>query len=69
MALAARVAAQLGDDAALQVETRKGGLGEFSVHLDGRKVIDTSRLWYPSPGKVVSRIRNLLAGKSPESES
>ena len=66
MAMAARVAAQLGTDAALQVETLKGGLGEFSVHLDGRKVIETSRLWYPSPGKIVSRVRDMLAEGSPE---
>ncbi|MGI8837062.1 MAG: hypothetical protein ACR2H4_10555 [Pyrinomonadaceae bacterium] len=43
-----------------QVEVVKGGLGEFSVHVDDRKVIDTNRLWYPSPGKIVQKIQALL---------
>jgi hypothetical protein len=61
--MAARVAAQLKKESDVQVEAVKGGLGEFSVFIDGRKVIDTNRLWYPVPSKVVKRIREQLAGK------
>jgi hypothetical protein len=59
--MASRVAAELRADDGVEVETVGGGLGEFSVSLDGRKVVETSRLWYPSPGKVVRKIRSLLA--------
>jgi hypothetical protein len=59
--MAARVADQLREENDLRVETVKGGLGEFSVSIDGHKAIDTSRLWYPVPSKVVERVRTLLA--------
>ena len=59
--MAASVAAQMSKENDLEVETAKGGLGEFSVSIDGQKVIDTNRLWYPTPGKVVAKVRKLLA--------
>jgi hypothetical protein len=61
--MAARVAMHIkgGDD--VQVETVAGGLGEFSVFIDGRKTIDTSRFWYPRPSKIVSNVRELLEKK------
>ena len=59
--MAASVAAQLSKENDLEVETAKGGLGEFSVSIDGQKVIDTNRLWYPTPRNVVSKLRKLLA--------
>jgi hypothetical protein len=59
--MAARVAAELKKETDVQVEIVRGGLGEFSVHLDDRKVIDTNRLWYPAPSKVVKKIKALLA--------
>ena len=59
---ASRVAAQLNKESNMEVETVKGGLGEFSVYMDGRKVIDTNRLWYPTTSKMVKKIRVLLAG-------
>ena len=61
--MAARVAGQLRGEVDLQVETVVGGLGEFSVFLDGRKVVATSRLWYPRPYEVVARLRELIARK------
>jgi hypothetical protein len=61
--MAARVAAQLRKEEDVQVEAVKGGLGEFSVFIDDRKVIDTNRLWYPAPSRVVKRVRELLARK------
>jgi len=60
--MAARVAAQLQKEDGVQVETAKGGLGEFSVSINDRKVIETNRLWYPVPRKIVEKVRALLAG-------
>lgn len=59
--MAARVAARLSEEKDVEVETVKGGLGEFSVSIGGRKVVDTSRLWYPTPSKIVKRVTELLA--------
>ena len=59
--MASRVAAQLRKEPDTQVEVVRGGLGEFSVYVDDRKVIDTSRLWYPTPSKIVNRVKELLA--------
>lgn len=59
--MASRVAAQLQKENNVAVETVRGGLGEFSVYLDGQKVIDTNRFWYPTTNKVVKKIQTLLA--------
>ena len=59
--MAASVAAQLSKENDLEVQTVKGGFGEFSVSVDGQKVIDTNRRWYPSPSKVVTRVRALAS--------
>jgi hypothetical protein len=59
--MAARVAAQLRKEPDVHVQTSKGGLGEFSVSIQGQKVIDTNRLWYPRPSRVISKVRTLLA--------
>ena len=59
--MAARVAAELRKEPEVAVETVKGGLGEFSVTVDNQKVVDTSRLWYPRPKKVVQQVRAELA--------
>jgi hypothetical protein len=59
--MASRVAAQLSKENKVEVETVIGGLGEFSVHIDERKVIDTNRFWYPNPNKVVEKMKLLLA--------
>lgn len=59
--MASRVAAQLRKENNVQAETVRGGLGEFSVYIDDRKVIDTNRLWYPTPSKIVKRVQALLA--------
>ena len=59
--MATRVAAQLKAETDAQLEVVRGQLGEFSVYIDDRKVIDTNRLWYPTPGKVVKKIKTLLA--------
>jgi hypothetical protein len=59
--MASRVAARVKKENNVQVETVRGGLGEFSVYIDDRKVIDTNRLWYPTPRRVVEKVRSLLA--------
>jgi len=58
--IAARVAAAFENDSDVQAAIVKGGLGELSVSLDGKKVIDTNRLLYPRPSKIVNDIRTLL---------
>jgi hypothetical protein len=55
------VAATLREETQAVVEVVGGGLGEFSVDIDRRKVINTNRLWYPMPGKVVQKIKTALA--------
>ena len=61
--MAARVAARLNLEGGVQAESVKGGLGEFSVYIDGEKVIDTNRFWYPTPGNIVKRVQEMLEDK------
>jgi hypothetical protein len=58
--MASRVAAQLSKENNVEVETVKGGLGEFSVQIDGQKMIDTSRFWYPTVNAIVKKVQALL---------
>ena len=60
--MASRVAAQLRKDG-VEADTVKGGLGEFSVYIDDKEVIDTNRFWYPRPGQIVKRVQKLLLDK------
>ena len=62
--MASRVAAQLSKENNVATEIVRGGLGEFSVYIDGQKVVDTNRLWYPLPGNVVKRVQALLADQA-----
>jgi hypothetical protein len=57
------VAARLRREPGAEVEMCRGGLGELSVRVDGRKVVETRRFWFASPGSVVSRVRATLAGR------
>lgn len=45
----------------VEVETVKGGLGEFSIYINDRKAINTNRFWYPTPSKIVKQVQALLA--------
>ena len=45
----------------VEVETVRGGLGELSISINDRKVVDTSKLGYPTPGSVVKKVRTALA--------
>lgn len=58
--MASRVAAQLSKENNVETEGVKGGFGEFSVYIDGRKVIDTNRLWYPTPSKIVKKMQAMI---------
>ena len=44
----------------VEVEVVKGGLLELSVAVDGKKVVDTNRLWYPLPSSLSKRTREFL---------
>jgi hypothetical protein len=50
----------LSRDSEVQVEVIKGDFLELSVDIDGQKVIETNRLWYPLPSSLVRRTRELL---------
>ena len=49
----------------VEVEVVKGGLLELSVQVDGVKVVETNRLWYPLPSSVAKRTREYLSALSP----
>lgn len=55
------MAAKLKSEGGVEVETVRGGLGELSVSIDGRKVVDTNRFLYPLPGGVLKKVRAALA--------
>ena len=59
--MASRVAAELDKENNVETETVKGGFGEFSVFIDGQKVIDTNHFWYPTTNSVVKRVKMLIA--------
>jgi hypothetical protein len=58
--IAARVAADLSQEPDLRVKNVKGGLGELSVDIDGSKVFEGSRLWYPTTRAVIKKVRASL---------
>ena len=60
--MASSVAAQLREEKNVEVETVRGGFGEFSVFIDEQKIIDTNRFWYPTPSKIVQKVQALIAG-------
>ena len=61
--MASSVAAKLKQEQDVEVEMKSGGLGEFSVTVDGEKVVNTNRLLYPNPSSVVKRVRTALGQK------
>jgi hypothetical protein len=58
--IATRVAAELRKENNVEVEVTKGGFLELSVHVDDHKLIETNRLWYPLPGRLVRQTRELI---------
>jgi len=55
------VAAELEKDGNAEVSKLRGGLGELSVVIDGEKVVDSNRLWYPRSKKIIGSVRDHLA--------
>jgi hypothetical protein len=55
------VAVQLQQREDVQIALVKGGLGEFSVSIDGRKCIESTRFLYPRPSQIVEKLRAILA--------
>ena len=58
------MAEELRKEKDVEVEVVKGGLLELSVGIDGKKVIDTNRLWYPRPSGLAKRTREFLNKKT-----
>ena len=63
--IVARVAAELSADPSLDVHRHTGGLGELRVQVDGADVVDTHRLWYPTPASVLDRVKVYLGAARP----
>ena len=38
----------------------KGGLLELSVEVNGKKVVDTNKLWYPQPSSLAKSTLEFL---------
>jgi len=66
--IAARVAERLRTETQSEVELRKGGLGELSVEIDGRKVVKTNPFWYPTPNSVLQRVKQILAATAAQTK-
>ena len=58
------MAEQLKQANDVEVEVLKGGFLELSVGVDGEKLIETNRLWYPLPSSLLKETRELLDGKA-----
>jgi hypothetical protein len=54
------VAADLGQDPNITVQLVKGGLGELSVDVEGKRIFSGNRLWYPTPTNVIKKVRAAL---------
>ena len=59
--MGASLAAKLRNPPGVEVDTVSGGFGEFTVLVDGQKVVDTNRFWYPNPAKVLQLVQARLA--------
>ena len=58
--MAASLAARLRNECDANVETRPGGLGEFTVLVNEQEVLSTSRLWYPNVSTVFRAVKARL---------
>lgn len=59
--MAASLAAKVRKECNANVETLRGGLGEFTVLVEGQEIVNTSRLWYPNLGKVFQAVKARLS--------
>lgn len=60
--VARRVAARLRGEGA-EVEMRRGRLGELSVDVDGRRVVETHPFWFAWTDEVVEQVRAALSAR------
>ena len=58
------MAEQLKEENNVDVELLKGGFLELTVGVEGEKLIDTNRLWYPLPSSLLRKTRELLDRKA-----
>ena len=58
--IAARVAADLEQLSDVEVQTKKGGLGELSVDVDGKRAFTGSRIWYSMPTTIIKKVRAMF---------
>jgi len=59
------VAAEFEQEPGITVLLTRGGIGELSVSIDGLKVYKSSRIWYPTPGGVIEKVRAALVKEAP----
>ena len=60
-AKASRVVAELSKDPDVKVEKANGGMGEFSVHLDGQKVAGARLNPFPRVDRILEQVRAALS--------
>ena len=60
--MAASLAAQLTSECGAGVTMVPGGIGEFTVLVDGQEVVKTSRFWYPRLEEVFKAVKARLTG-------
>ena len=58
--MAASLAARLRSECEADVATLAGGIGEFTVLVEGREVVKASRLWYPRLEEVFQAVKARL---------
>jgi hypothetical protein len=44
-----------------EVEIVNGGMGELRVEVDNKPAFQSSRFWYPRPGKIIKAVKQVLA--------
>ena len=54
------MARELSTENDVDVKVVSGSLLELSVYIDDQEAIKTNPLWYPLPGKVAQKARELL---------
>jgi hypothetical protein len=59
--MAASLAARLRSECDADVATLAGGIGEFTVLVEGQEVVKARRLWYPRLEDVFQTVRARLA--------
>jgi hypothetical protein len=64
--MAARVAAAVQRDVpGVRAEIVPGGFLELSVSVDGRKVVETRRVFSPLPGRLIASLKEALGPAAP----